>query len=75
MARYYHVVANMSMELVKAMGDILAASPSDGAYDRFKAATLRSTTEFESSRLRQLLYVEELGPASDSNAPPHAAAT
>lgn len=32
-----------------------------GAYDHLKTATLRSTTEFESSRLRRFLTTEEIG--------------
>lgn len=60
LARYYYVVFSLPMELVDDLSDI-AAPPTDDAYDRFKAAFLRRTTEPESSRLHQLLNAEELG--------------
>lgn len=75
-ARDYHVVISLPIELVEDMGNILVASPADDAYDRFKAGTVaclstachhlhrlstHHTAESESSRLRQLLNVKELG--------------
>lgn len=49
------------MKLMENMGNILAVLPSYNAYNCFKAAILRCTTEYESNRLQQLLNVEELG--------------
>lgn len=60
-ARYYHVVINLPTELLEDMGDILAVPSANDAYDRIKAFILRHITESESSWLRQLLKVEELG--------------
>lgn len=61
LAKYYHVVSSLPMNLVEELGDFLATPPSADAYDQFKAVLLRRTTESESSRLRQLLNPDELG--------------
>lgn len=43
------------------MGDILAVPSANDAYDHIKAFILLHITDSESSWLRQLLKVEELG--------------
>lgn len=49
LARYYHVISSLPINLMNELNDLLASPPSADAYDQLKATLLRRTMESESS--------------------------
>ena len=60
-AKFQHVVGNLSPEYAVEVRDLLVSPPESNPYDALREALVRRTQESESKRLRQLMVSEELG--------------
>ncbi|CAN7937515.1 unnamed protein product, partial [Ixodes hexagonus] len=59
--RYLHIVSSLPANVADELADILATPDPVSPFDQLKAAILDRKTEFEHSRLQQLITTEELG--------------
>lgn len=58
LARYWEVVSHLPSDMTAHLVNVLAAPPSDGAYNHLKAIIVYRTSVLEISRFRHVIFTE-----------------